>query len=167
MKVFFPVLALSLLALAPGCRPKAEKAGAVPVLSAPPAGNPHGEGMGKKESTVVVPANQKGKWIAIKFVATNLANKKETTLQAALGGDVAIPGSSLSLHVENILADFTMGDGVITSKSDSLGNPAAQVILSQDGKQIWKGWLFSKFPDTHAFSHEQVSLKLVDLVAAK
>ena len=60
-----------------------------------------------------------------------------------------------------------MGDGVITSRSEKLNNPAAQVKITEGGKDVFKGWMFAKFPETHAFEHPKYGLKLVDFVPAK
>jgi hypothetical protein len=168
MKRTLPVLALAALALLPGCRPQPDKGAQAPLLTAPPAADPHGNGMkSKPETKVVIPESQKGKYKAIKVTLIDTATKKETPFVVALGVDFALPGTGLTLHVDNVLPHFGMGDGVITSSSDKMTNPAAQVRVSEGGKEVWKGWLFSLYPDTHAFAHDKYTLKLVDFVAAK
>lgn len=128
-----------------------------------------GAGMGmakpaKKESQVVVPEGLKGKWKAVRIVVVEHGSKKETPQVVPIGADYLIPGTGLTIRVDNPLPSFTMGDGIITSKSDKLENPAVQVRISEGGQERFKGWMFVKFPDTHAFDHPKYGLKLVDFV---
>jgi hypothetical protein len=159
--------------MAVGCRPKQEKAVVAPAAgSNPHAGMPGMPGMGgpamaKKESKVVVPSFQDGKWKALKLELTDLASKKVTTVSVPLTGDTALANTGLTIHVDAILCDFGMGEGVITSRSEKLNNPAAQVKITEGGKDVFKGWMFAKFPETHAFEHPKFGLKLVDFVPAK
>jgi len=159
------VLALSTLVLLPGCRPKAEK---TPVTPSPMAAgmDPHGAGP-KKETVVVVPAFQEGKYKGIIVSVVEVASKKATLVEVPLNVDFAIPGTGLSIHVDNILTTFGMGEGIITSRSEKMTNPAAQIRVSESGAQVWKGWLFSLFPDAHAFEHAKYTLKLVDFIPVK
>jgi len=160
-----PVLsAMILLISVVGCKQQ-EK---VPApLPAAPADALHGMGapMGaKKESAVVVPDALKGKWKAARLVVTEVASKKETSHLVPLGTDFLLPGTGLTIRIENLLPDFTMGNGIITSKSEKMENPAAQVRISEGGKEGFKGWMFAKFPDTHAYQHSKYALKLVEFV---
>ncbi len=124
-----------------------------------------GKGMPvKKESTVVVPDNLKGKWKAVRVIVVESASRKETAHVVPVGADFQVPGTGLTLRVENLLPDFSMGGGVITSKSEKLENPAAQVRVLEGGREIFKGWMFTKFPDAHPFEHPKYGLKLVELL---
>jgi len=134
---------------------------------APGADATHGAmpGMGtKKESMVVVPDALKGKWKAVRIAVVEIGSRKETVHVVPVGSDFPLPGTGLTLRVENLLPDFSMGSGVITSKSEKLENPAAQVRIFEGGKEGFKGWMFVKFPDTHAYQHSKYALKLVEFV---
>jgi hypothetical protein len=168
MKLALPALALSALVLLPGCRPTPDKGAPAPLLTAPPMADPHGMGMkSKTETKVVIPDALKGKYKAIKIVVVDVPTKKETPYVVALGVAFPLPGTGMTVQVDNVLPHFGMGEGVITSSSDKMTNPAAQVRVSEGGKEVWKGWLFSLYPDTHAFANDKYTLKLVDFVAAK
>lgn len=129
-----------------------------------------GEGMGmahggaRKESQVVVPEAVKAQWKSARIAVVDRATGKESVQVVPFGTDKALPGTNLTIRLENPLPDFSMGDGVITTKSEKLENPALQLRVSEDGKEVFKGWLFAKFPDTHAFNHPKVGLKLVEFV---
>jgi hypothetical protein len=150
-----------LTVLIPGCRKKEQ-----PVV--PPSADPHqGMAMTKRESTVMIPESQKGKWKAAQVTVLDLASRHETTHVVPFDTDFPLPGTGLTLRLSNPLADFVMGDGVITSKSDKLENPAAQVRIQEGGQEVFKGWLFTKHPDTHAFQHPQFALRMGDFVPAR
>jgi len=128
-----------------------------------------GAGMGmpkaaKKETQVVVPEGLKGKWKSIRVAVVDKASKKETLHVVPVGKDFLLPGTGLTLRADNLLPDFSMGDGVISSKSEKLENPAAQVRITEGGEERFKGWMFSKFPETHSFDHPKFALKLVEFI---
>jgi len=157
---------LALLVPATGC--KKEKP-VQPPLTAAPADAVHGgmAGMGmpaKKESTVVVPESLKGRWKSVRIVVLETASRKEIPCVVPVGSDFKVPGTDLTLRVENLLPDFSMGGGVITSKSDKLENPAVQVRILEGGKETFKGWMFAKFPDAHPFEHPKYSARLVEFL---
>ena len=58
-----------------------------------------------------------------------------------------------------------MGDGVITSKSDKLANPAAKASISDGKAECFNGWLFSMFPEAHPFEHPRYQIRLVEFVS--
>ncbi|MBK8794426.1 MAG: DUF2155 domain-containing protein [Holophaga sp.] len=128
-----------------------------------------GAGMGmakpeKKESQVMVPGELKGKWKSIRIAVVDHGTKKETMVVVPAGADFQIPGTGLTIRAENMLPDFTMGGGVITSKSEKMENPAVQVRISEGGQERFRGWMFVKFPDTHAFDHPKYGLKLIEFI---
>lgn len=163
---------LALLGLV-ACKKQDDKPLTAPVeQGAPMAGAPvdsahagMGMGMGaKKESKVVVPDSVKGKWKSVRIAVVDKASGKETLHAVPMGTDFAVPGTGLTLRLENPLPSFSMGDGVITSKSDQMENPAIQARISEGGKEQFKGWMFAKFPDTHAFVHPKVGLRMVEFL---
>ncbi len=152
------VFALCVLALAAGCTKKEEK-----VSETVPA---HAPGGARKESAVIVPDSVKGKWKAVKIAVTDKVSGKETVYTVGIGNTVAIPGSNLALKVDTFLPHFVMEGTTLTSQSNEPKNPAAQIRIMEDGKEIFKGWLFSLYPTTHAFQHPQYGFTLVDFVPA-
>ena len=141
------------------CSKKEEKQATVPA-------GPQGKVVAKKESTVSVPDVVKGKWKAVKIGVTNKNTNKETDYLIEIGSAFNIPGTSLTIKVENFLPHFTMEGTTLTSQTNEPKNPAAQVRISEGGKEIFKGWLFSLYPTTHAFQHPVYGFSLVDFVPA-
>ncbi|QWV93421.1 DUF2155 domain-containing protein [Geomonas oryzisoli] len=157
MKRLMKLTVLSLIAIgfAAGCneKEKTEQTAAAPKVAEAP-------------STVVVPDQVKGKWKAVQIqVADKNAHlKKVYTLK--IGSDFHLPGSDLTLNVETFFPHFVMEGTTLTSQSNDLVNPAAQLVIREKGKEIYKGWLFSLYPTTHAFQHPQYGFTLVDYLPA-
>ncbi len=168
LRVFLALLVLSLVVV--GCRKKEEQPvpnapmgmGQQPPMTAPMQNQamPQGTAGPKVEKTIVVPDNVKGKWSKVKLVFEDKASKKTSEIPASLNSEVAIPGTSLKVAVKEFLPDFKMGESTLTSGSNEPNNPAVRVEIFENGKSIFKGWLFSKFPTMHPFEHAKYGLIL-------
>jgi Uncharacterized protein conserved in bacteria (DUF2155) len=90
----------------------------------------------------------------------NASSGKAGTLDVPLGGSATIPDSTVSVRADVYLPAFTMTAEVITSSSVKEENPAARISVSDQGKEIFAGWVFSRFPDVHPFQHPRFSLRL-------
>jgi hypothetical protein len=77
-----------------------------------------------------------------------------------IGSEFKVPNTNLRIVVGEFLPDFRMDDATITSASDMPNNPAVRVEVFENGKSIFKGWLYSKFPTIHPFEHEKYGLTL-------
>ena len=173
MKAMTGLLSAALLLLPlPGCSRREAKAVVVaaPTVAAPAnphaglamGGDPHA-GMARKEAVVEIPPAVQARWKRIHIAVLDLQAKKEATYVAELGKDFSVPGSNLTLRPLAIVPDFTMDAGVISSKSNEPQNPAAQVLLTEGGKPIFRGWLFARFPETHPFEHPKYALRLLEV----
>ena len=146
------------MALCAGCSKQEEKkAGQTPAPSGHAA---------KKESVVVVPNSVKGKWKAVKIAVTDKETNKETVYTVEIGSGFTIPGTDIAIQVDNFLPHFMMNGTTLTSQSNEPKNPAAQIRILEGGNEIFKGWLFSLFPTTHAFQHPKYGFTLVDFIPA-
>jgi hypothetical protein len=148
---------LALLALL-ACGKKEDKAGA-------PAGEQQGVGA-KKEAVVKVPDSVKGKWRAVKVSVLDKTTNKDTVILIPVGQEVKVPDTSLSIAVEVFLPHFTIDGTALTSQSNEPKNPAAQIRILDNGKEIHRGWLYSLYPSTHAFQHPRYGFTLVDFIPA-
>ncbi|GAB4364293.1 MAG: DUF2155 domain-containing protein [Deltaproteobacteria bacterium] len=125
-----------------------------------PAGAPHGE-MGGVAKKVTVPPDVKAAWKSVKIDVEFKAQKKTRSFSIPLNSEFKVPDSDLAIRVGDFLPHFAMTAESITSNSNKPENPAVQVEVLEKGNQLFKGWLFSKFPDVHPFQHEKYGLKLV------
>ena len=132
--------------------------------AAPGAGQPGQEKLllpqKGQEATVQLPAEVKGKWKDIKVTVEDKAKKSTKEYTIALGKTEDVPGTKLSIQAVEFVPSFVMQGLNITSASNEPNNPAAKVIISEGGKEVFKGWLFQKFPTTHAFSHPEYAVTL-------
>ena len=88
------------------------------------------------------------------------SSQKEGVLDVPLEGSARVPGTSLDVRAQVFLPAFTMSQDVITSAGVESDNPAARIEVSEGGKTLFAGWIFTRFPDVHPFTHPRVSLQL-------
>jgi len=135
----------------------------------PPSAGPYQESVdvpNLSTATTVTPERLKGKWKAVKLL---LEDRKEKSLReyvVPLGATWTVPGSSITVQVEEFLPDLIIQGTVFTSATDELKNPAVHVRILENGKEVFKGWLFSLFPMMHPFQHERFGVTLKDAVAS-
>ena len=113
-----------------------------------------------EQATVSIPPEVKGKWKAIKLTVLDKAKKTSKDFEAKIGEETPIPGTKLSIKAEDFVPSFVMQGMNVTSASNEPTNPAAKVVITEDGKEIFKGWLFQRFPSTHAFNHPEYAITL-------
>lgn len=85
---------------------------------------------------------------------------KEGVIEVPLAGETPLPDPSLVVKADAFLPAFTMGGGSITSEGVEPTNPAARIAVFEKGQQIFGGWIFTKFPDVHPFTHQRFELRL-------
>lgn len=121
----------------------------------------------KKEETIVIPPGVSEKWKAVRIAVVDKSNVSQKLYTIPIGGKLAIPSSTLVIEVVTFLPAFTMEGSVMTSSSNELKNPGVKVRITENGTVIFKGWLFSMFPKTHAFMHPKYGFTLVDVVPVR
>lgn len=126
-----------------------------------PAGAPHGDMGGGPEKKVTVPPEVKATWKSVKIEVELKQTKARKTVSIPLNSEYKLPDSDLTIKVGDFLPHFAMTADSITSNSNNLENPAARVEILEKGNTIFKGWLFSKFPDVHPLQHEKYGVKLL------
>jgi len=180
MAVAIPLAAVALYFafLAPSPAPEMPSGGAGTGVPAalppdhPPVGDattptqagerPHPQ-IGSAGRTVRVPDAVKGKWQGVKLkVETKGGGGAPHTFVVNLGAESPVPGSKLRLRAEEFLPALQVKDNEITSASNEPSNPAALVTIWEEGKQVFHGWLFSKFPDMQPFEHPAYRITLTD-----
>ncbi len=127
----------------------------------PPSGmQPGMQNMPKVERQIIVSKEIKAKYKSVKIAVMDKATQKTKDYTVAVGGSLTVPNTKITIKVLAFLPDFRMGDKEITSASDALNNPAAQVQITEPGKEEWKGWLFSLQPGVHSFQHDKIAVTL-------
>lgn len=127
---------------------------------------PHPETEGQKIArTIAIPEEVKGKWKGVKLL---VKEKKEggfsETKTLDIGSEFDIPDSNIHVKVGEFLPHMSIGENAFTSLSNDLINPAVNLIITENGKELYNGWAYAKFPDMYNFQHEKYSVTLVDFV---
>jgi len=164
-KLLLLILVSGLIFPFAGCKKKEEKPQLPPGHPSMESGMPAGAGvpaaMPKIDRTVRVSKEVSTKWSEIKLAVEDKVAKTKKEYTIAVGSELAVPNTTVKVKVLAFLPDFKMGDKEITSLSDKPNNPAVQVVVTESGKEDWKGWLFSLNPGIHPFSHEKLGITLV------
>jgi hypothetical protein len=108
-----------------------------------------------------------GAWSGIRVHVVDSENGDGHIIDVALGETVALGDSGLTLSAGTFVPDFVMDEGGITSRSAETHNPAARVIITEEGNADYEGWLFAAMPEIHPFPHERFQVLLVEGIPAE
>jgi len=148
----------------PAAPPSYSQNGGAPggAMSSAPADIPKIEGGG----VTVIPDVVKGKWKAVVLVVEDKTQKQNKEYTVELGKTLQIPNTKLTVDVLEFLPDMKIENSTFTSVTNEPNNPAVHVIVKEEGKEVFKGWLFSLFPTIHPFQHAQFGVTLKEGVPA-
>ena len=119
-----------------------------------------------EEMKVIIPDDVKAKWKGVRLTVMDRETMSAADYTVPLGGRIAIPGSKIEIKTEEFLPDLKIEGKIYTTASSDLLNPAIHVLITEDGKEIFRGWLFQKFPSVHPFKHQRFGITLKEPVAA-
>ena len=144
----------------------AQPAGQTEAPTPPPLrGGAHSDIPDLTGATVIIPDMVKGKWKSVVLMLEDKKTQKITEHTVNLGDEWIIPNSNIHVKVGTFLPDLIIQGTVFTSVSNELKNPAIHVTISENDKELFKGWLFSLFPTMHSFQHERFAITLKDVIA--
>lgn len=139
-----------------GCKKKQPQQEMSPLQQGQQMGMPQ-----KIETVLVVPDDVRKKWKTVKLNLTDKATNKSQLVSVEIGKETTLPGTNLKVFVEAFLPAFKMDGGQITSTSpDQTTNPAAKVVVTENGQEVFKGWLFELYPTVHPFNHPKYTIAL-------
>ena len=119
----------------------------------------------KIERGVVVPDGVKGKWKAVKLLVKNKKDEERNEMKTiTLGSSFELEDSGIRVTVGSFLPNFVMSQKAYTSSGNELTNPAVQLVVEQNGKTLYTGWAFAKYPTMYAFEHDVFALQLMDYI---
>ena len=107
-----------------------------------------------------VPPEVQQAWSGIKLRWKDLGSGQEGTIDVPLGGAKPLPDPTFVVRGDVFLPAFTMTAGAITSQGVEPQNPAARITVFEKGNEIFGGWIFTRFPDVHPFTHPKYQLRL-------
>jgi hypothetical protein len=117
-----------------------------------------------KEKNIIVPPEVVKRWKSVKLAVIDKTRGTENIYVIPIGTLFKVPHSELSVMVEAFLPAFTMEGTTITTSSNELLNPGAKVNITENGAPVFQGWLFSKFPNTHAVTHPKFGFSLITVI---
>ena len=119
----------------------------------------------KIERGVVVPDGVQGKWKAVKLLVKNKKDEERNEMKTiTLGSSFELEDSGIRVTVGPFLPNFVMSQKAYTSSGNELTNPAVQLVVEQNGKTLYTGWAFAKYPTMYAFEHDVFALQLMDYI---
>ena len=143
-----------------------QQAGASESYGSPVTGDhPDVQEKVKIERGVVVPAGVEGKWKAVKLLVKNKTDEERNEMKTiTLGSSFELEDSGIRVTVGPFLPNFVMSQEAYTSSGNELTNPAVQLVVEQNGKTLYTGWAFAKYPTMYAFEHDVFALQLMDYI---
>ncbi len=106
-------------------------------------------------------------WQAIRVRVVELSTMTESFHEIPIGGEAPLGETGLTLRAVAFIPDFVMSEGGITTRSAEPQNPAARVVIIEEGKGDYEGWLFGAMPEIHAYPHELYGVMLSEGVPAE
>lgn len=98
-------------------------------------------------------------------IVISVVNKKDNTskeISIPFTQRTAIEGTPLSIEVLSYFPFFKMVDnGGYANVSMDEENPGSKVKIYKDGKEIFNGWLFQKFPGMHGLDDADYDIVMV------
>ncbi|MDO3378118.1 DUF2155 domain-containing protein [Geoalkalibacter halelectricus] len=111
---------------------------------------------------IIVPPEVEGQWQAVSIAIYDRDTGREEVYTAQIGEEFSFGDNGLSLEVRTFIPHFIMNGLVMTSASNRAENPGTQIAIRDRGEEIYCGWLFSLYPEAHAYEHPRYVFNLVD-----
>ena len=119
----------------------------------------------KIDRGIIVPKEVEGKWKAVKIMVRNKIDESRSSMKTtALGSSFELEGSAIKVSVGPFMPNFVMTQTNYTSNGNELKNPAVQLVVEEEGKTLYEGWAFAKYPKMYAFEHEEFAFQLMDYI---
>tara|TARA_B100000686_G_C16273270_1_gene705100 strand:+ start:61 stop:663 length:603 start_codon:yes stop_codon:yes gene_type:complete len=114
---------------------------------------------------IVVPKEVEKQWKAVKIMVRNKTDESRSSMKTTpLGSSFKIEGSAIKVKVGPFMPNFVMTQNNYTSKGNELTNPAVRLVVEENGKTLYEGWAFAKYPTMYAFEHEEFAFQLMDYI---
>ena len=173
-KTLILITVLAALGCGGSTTPPADDVGAAAEHDSMPADDVHANAMGGGmhqgggiNAEITLDPEIADDWRAIRVRVVELESMNESFYQIPIGEGAPLGDTGLSLRAVAFIPDFVMGESGITSRSADPQNPAARVVILEEGKDDYEGWLFGAMPEIHAYPHEKYGVVLVGGVAAE
>ena len=165
---FIPVLALVMTSCGAGTEAPSPNSQAMPDddVHSTAMSSPTGGMMGGLNTEITLEPEIAEAWTGIKVRVIDSETGEAQTFDVSLGESVVLGESGLTLSAETFVPDFVMDETGITSRSPETHNPAARVVVSEEGMADYEGWLFAAMAEIHPFPHDRYQVLLVEGIPA-
>lgn len=106
-------------------------------------------------------------WSGVRVHVVALDSQEGQIFEVALGETTVLGDSGLSLTAHAFIPDFVMDERGITSRSAETHNPAVRVVIGEEGRADYEGWLFAAMPEIHPFPHDRYQVLLIEGIPAE
>jgi len=107
-----------------------------------------------------VPPEVQQAYAGVRLAWKDKSSGQTGVVEVPLNGGTPLPDPTYVVRADVYLPSFTMGGGAITSQGIEEQNPAARITVFQNGKEVFAGWIFNRFPDVHPFENPKYQLHL-------
>ena len=116
---------------------------------------------------IVIPKEVEGKWKAVKFMVRNKIDESRNTMKVvSLENSFNLGDSRIKVTAGPFMPNFVMTKNNYSSNGNKLINPAVRLLVEENGKILYEGWAFAKYPNMYAFEHKEFALQLMDYIPA-
>jgi hypothetical protein len=129
-------------------------------------GGPMGGMMGGLNTEIALDPEIAAAWSGIRVHVVDSETGQAEIFEIALGETVVLGDSGLTLTTDTFVPDFVMDETGITSRSAETQNPAARVVISEEGMVDYEGWLFAAMPEIHPYPHDRYQVLLTEGIPA-
>lgn len=120
----------------------------------------------KIEREIFIPDGVKGKWKAVKLLIRDKSDEEKNEIKVVdLGSSFVLGDSGMKVTIGSFFPNFVMDQTRYTSLNNELINPAVQITVEENGKNIYKGWAFENHPTLYAFENEKYGVQLMGSIA--
>ena len=130
------------------------------------AGPPAGGMMGGLNTDIDLAQEIADGWTGIRVHVIDNESGEARIFDITLGETAPLGDSGLTLSADTFVPDFVMDETGITSRSLETHNPAARVVITEEGMADYEGWLFAAMPEIHPFPHDRYQVLLVEGIPA-
>ena len=121
----------------------------------------------KIDRGIDVPNEVEGQWKAVKIMVRNKIDESRSSMKtASLGSSFNLDGSGIKVTVGPFMPNFVMTKNNYSSNGNELINPAVRMLVEENGKILYEGWAFAKYPTMYAFEHDEFAFQLMDYIPA-
>jgi len=177
-KTLFLITLLAALGCGGSATPPADEITTEATLDSMPADDVHAAAMGAGleggmhagggiNAEITLDPEIADDWRAIRVRVVELSSMEESFYDIVIGEEAPLGDTGLTLRAVAFIPDFVMSLGGITSRSAEHQNPAARVVIIEEGKGDYEGWLFGAMPEIHAYPHEFYGVMLSEGVPAE